>query len=97
MRLKSQAELEKISKLWALDWELEKADTKYHTHGYHTYSGKYIPQIPRSRSTRVGVICGQPSFIRVATKAKFFSLKSFAIGSVIWFVSFPPSVYTQLL
>jgi DNA modification methylase len=42
----SQVDLVKISELCALDWELEKADTKYHTHGYHTYSAKYIPQIP---------------------------------------------------
>ncbi|MGA9149919.1 MAG: DNA methyltransferase [Candidatus Nitrosopolaris sp.] len=42
----SQGDIVKISKLCALDWELEKADTKYHTHGYHTYSAKYIPQIP---------------------------------------------------
>lgn len=41
----SQVDLVKISKLCALDWELEKTDTKYHTHGYHMYSAKYIPQI----------------------------------------------------
>lgn len=50
MKLKSenpsQAEIVKISKLCALDWELEKADTKYYTHGYHPYSSKYIPQFP---------------------------------------------------
>lgn len=46
MRLKSQDELTSINELHALDWELEKAGTKYHAHGYHTYSGKYIPQIP---------------------------------------------------
>jgi hypothetical protein len=32
-----------------------------------------------SRSTHVRVICGQPSFIRVATKAKFFPSNSFAV------------------
>jgi len=42
----SQAELIKITKLCALDWELENANTKYYTHGYHPYSSKYIPQIP---------------------------------------------------
>jgi DNA modification methylase len=42
----SQDESLKISQLCALDWELEKADTTYYTHGYHTYSSKYIPQIP---------------------------------------------------
>src|SRR5215469_12550706 len=42
----SQAESVKISQLCALDWELEKADTKCYTHGYHPYSSKYIPQIP---------------------------------------------------
>src|SRR5215469_17643042 len=42
----SQAELVKIRKLCALDWELENANTKYYTHGYHPYSSKYIPQIP---------------------------------------------------
>ena len=42
----SQAELVKIGKLCALDWELENANTKYYTHGYHPYSSKYIPQIP---------------------------------------------------
>jgi hypothetical protein len=41
-----QAELVKIGELCALDWELEKADTKCYTHGYHPYSSKYIPQIP---------------------------------------------------
>jgi DNA modification methylase len=29
-----------------LDWELENANTRYLTHGYHTYSSKYIPQVP---------------------------------------------------
>jgi len=42
----SQAELVKIGKLCALDWELENANTKYYTHGYHPYSSEYIPQIP---------------------------------------------------
>ena len=28
---------------------------------------------PYSRSTHVGVVCGQPTFIKVATKAKFLS------------------------
>jgi DNA modification methylase len=42
----SQAELVKIGELCALDWELEKANTVYYTHGYHPYSSKYIPQIP---------------------------------------------------
>src|SRR5215467_16286956 len=42
----SQVESVKVSELCALDWELEKADTTYYTHGYHTYSSKYIPQIP---------------------------------------------------
>ncbi|HKG41162.1 MAG TPA: DNA methyltransferase, partial [Nitrososphaeraceae archaeon] len=50
MKLKSenlsQTELAKIKNLYALDWELEDADTKYYTHGYHRYSSKYIPQIP---------------------------------------------------
>ena len=30
-----------------MDWELEEADTRYATHGYHPYSAKYIPQIPQ--------------------------------------------------
>jgi hypothetical protein len=50
MKLKSenlsQTELAKIKNLYALDWELEDADTRYYTHGYHRYSSKYIPQIP---------------------------------------------------
>ena len=50
MKLKSenqsQTELEKIKNLYTLDWELEEADTRYYTHGYHPYSAKYIPQIP---------------------------------------------------
>jgi site-specific DNA-methyltransferase (cytosine-N4-specific) len=50
MKLKSenlsQTELAKIKNLYTLDWELEDADTKYYTHGYHPYSAKYIPQIP---------------------------------------------------
>ena len=50
MKLKSenllQTELEKVKKLHTLDWELEDANTRYYTHGYHPYSAKYIPQIP---------------------------------------------------
>lgn len=50
MKLKSenlsQTELAKIKNLYTLDWELEDADTRYYTHGYHRYSAKYIPQIP---------------------------------------------------
>jgi hypothetical protein len=50
MKLKSenqsQTELEKIKNLYTLDWELEDANTRYYTHGYHPYSSKYIPQIP---------------------------------------------------
>jgi site-specific DNA-methyltransferase (cytosine-N4-specific) len=50
MKLKSenlsQTELAKIKNLYTLDWELEDADTRYYTHGYHPYSAKYIPQIP---------------------------------------------------
>jgi DNA modification methylase len=50
MKLKSenllQTELEKIKNLYTLDWELEDANTRYYTHGYHPYSAKYIPQIP---------------------------------------------------
>lgn len=50
MKLKSenlsQIELAKIKNLYTLDWELEDADTRYYTHGYHRYSAKYIPQIP---------------------------------------------------
>ena len=50
MKLKSenllQTELEKIKNLHTLDWELEDANTRYYTHGYHPYSAKYIPQIP---------------------------------------------------
>jgi hypothetical protein len=42
----SQAGSVKIRRLCALDWELENANTKYYTHGYHPYSSKYIPQIP---------------------------------------------------
>jgi hypothetical protein len=50
MKLKSenlsQTELAKIKNLYTLDWELEDADTRYYTHGYHPYAAKYIPQIP---------------------------------------------------
>src|SRR5437867_5897547 len=42
----SQTEITKIKHLGALDWELITANTEYHTHGYHSYSAKYIPQIP---------------------------------------------------
>ena len=42
----SQIEIDKIRHLDTLDWELEEADTRYTTHGYHPYSAKYIPQIP---------------------------------------------------
>jgi DNA modification methylase len=41
----SQDESLKINQLCALDWELEKANTKYYTHTY-PYSAKYIPQFP---------------------------------------------------
>ena len=50
MKLKSDSrsriEIEKIIYLNRLDWELQKANTRYATHGYHPYSAKYIPQIP---------------------------------------------------
>jgi site-specific DNA-methyltransferase (cytosine-N4-specific) len=50
MTLKSegllQTEIDKIRHLDSLDWELQDADTRYATHGYHPYSAKYIPQIP---------------------------------------------------
>jgi site-specific DNA-methyltransferase (cytosine-N4-specific) len=42
----SQTEITKLKHLGALDWELITADTEYHTHGYHSYSAKFIPQIP---------------------------------------------------
>ncbi len=42
----SQTEIDKIRLLESLDWELQDADTRYATHGYHPYSAKYIPQIP---------------------------------------------------
>src|ERR671938_224445 len=42
----SQIEIDKIRYLDTLDWELEEANTRYTTHGYHPYSAKYIPQIP---------------------------------------------------
>lgn len=37
-----------LERLDELDWECEKADTRYLTHGFHPYSSKYIPQIPRN-------------------------------------------------
>ena len=43
---RSRIEIEKIIYLNRLDWELQKANTRYATHGYHPYSAKYIPQIP---------------------------------------------------
>jgi site-specific DNA-methyltransferase (cytosine-N4-specific) len=50
MTLKSEdllrTETDKIRDLDTLDWELQDADTRYATHGYHPYSAKYIPQIP---------------------------------------------------
>lgn len=49
MKLKSEnpsrAELVKMRRLCAQDWELENVNTRYYTHGYHPYSAKYIPQI----------------------------------------------------
>ncbi|HET7391179.1 MAG TPA: DNA methyltransferase [Nitrososphaeraceae archaeon] len=42
----SRVEIEKIIYLNTLDWELQKANTRYATHSYHPYSAKYIPQIP---------------------------------------------------
>jgi site-specific DNA-methyltransferase (cytosine-N4-specific) len=41
-----QTDLRKVNYLDSLDWELEDANTRYYTHNYHTYSAKYIPQIP---------------------------------------------------
>jgi len=43
---RSQIDIDKIRYIDSLDWELEDADTRYATHGYHPYSAKYIPQIP---------------------------------------------------
>src|ERR671928_1719504 len=43
---RSRIEIEKLLYLNRLDWELQKANTRYYTHGYHPYSAKYIPQIP---------------------------------------------------
>src|SRR6188472_626342 len=43
---RSRVEIEKIIYLNTLDWELQKANTRYSTHSYHPYSAKYIPQIP---------------------------------------------------
>src|SRR6188472_1692991 len=43
---RSRVEIEKIIYLNTLDWELQKANTRYATHSYHPYSAKYIPQIP---------------------------------------------------
>jgi DNA methylase len=37
----------RVSNLDSLDWEAKDAATRYLTHSYHSYSAKYIPQIPR--------------------------------------------------
>ena len=37
----------RVSNLDSLDWEAKYATTRYLTHSYHSYSAKYIPQIPR--------------------------------------------------
>jgi DNA methylase len=42
-----QADLARVSNLDSLDWESKDASTRYLTHSYHSYSAKYIPQIPR--------------------------------------------------
>src|SRR5918912_3724324 len=42
-----QTDITKISNLDSMDWESKDASTRYLTHSYHSYSAKYIPQIPR--------------------------------------------------
>ena len=42
-----QTDLARVSNLDNLDWESKDASTRYLTHSYHSYSAKYIPQIPR--------------------------------------------------
>jgi hypothetical protein len=42
-----QTDLARVSNLDNLDWESKDASTRYFTHSYHSYSAKYIPQIPR--------------------------------------------------
>ena len=42
-----QTDLARVSNLDSLDWESKDASTRYLTHSYHSYSAKYIPQIPR--------------------------------------------------
>jgi site-specific DNA-methyltransferase (cytosine-N4-specific) len=37
----------RVGNLDSLDWEARDATTRYLTHSYHSYSAKYIPQIPR--------------------------------------------------
>jgi hypothetical protein len=41
-----QTDLARVSNLDSLDWESKDASTRYLTHSYHSYSAKYIPQIP---------------------------------------------------
>src|SRR5919205_2565995 len=42
----SPTELTIITNLCCLDWEFKTTHTGYYTHRCHTYSAKYIPQIP---------------------------------------------------
>src|ERR671928_262946 len=42
----SPTELTIITNLCCSDWEFKTADTGYYTHRCHSYSAKYIPQIP---------------------------------------------------
>jgi hypothetical protein len=42
-----QTDLARVSNLDSLDWESKDSSTRYLTHSYHSYSAKYIPQIPR--------------------------------------------------
>ena len=37
-----------LQRIKSIDWEFEREDTRYLTHGFHPYSSKYIPQIPRN-------------------------------------------------
>src|SRR5919199_6213108 len=43
----------RVSNLDSLDWEAKYATTRYLTHSYHSYSAKYIPQIPRYLSSNL--------------------------------------------
>lgn len=68
----SQDELVKISKLCALDWELEKADTKYRTHGFTSLMA--LTSSRRPSNIQPSVFCYNTYSLRTVAKVDPSSL-----------------------